>query len=558
MKKQILLFVLLALRQLCIIAGAGDDCQQALEATEGVNTAPYAPHWYSYTMKGNGNKLVISSVGFTDTDTYLYVYDSCDGNLLASSDDYMNYQSEVKIFGLESGTTVFICWAGYFSSEGFDWSLSEEEALEGDDCSLAVPVTEGINIAPHAPYWCYYTMKSSGKKLVISSVGYTQTNTYLSVYDGCDGDLLALNCDYIDNQSKVNIFDLDSGTTAYIYWADYYSTEGFDWSLSEEEVIEGDVCSLAVPVTEGINTAPHAPYWYIYTKKDTGKKLVISSVGYTDTDTYLKVYDSCDGNELAANDDAHSSQSEVKIFDLDSGTTVYIYWSDNYSPEGFDWSITEEEVIEGDICSLAVPATEGVNTTPYASYWFSYTMKASNKKLVVSSVGLTDEDTYLYVYDACDGIMLAYNDDFSSYQSEVEVLYLDIGTTIYINWNDVFSSEGFDWSLSEEDDNGLAIPVPEEKNSTPSVTLLRNYPNPFASETTFEYELRSSAQVNLSVYNLQGLLVHTILDTEIPAGKYTVVWNGSHCESGIYYYRFEVYDSLGKVHMESGKLIITD
>jgi hypothetical protein len=51
----------------CIYAGL--DCNAAIPAYDGVNTAPSQPHWYVYTVPGDG-QLNVSSIG-SGVDTYL-------------------------------------------------------------------------------------------------------------------------------------------------------------------------------------------------------------------------------------------------------------------------------------------------------------------------------------------------------------------------------------------------------------------------------------------------------------------------------------------------------
>jgi hypothetical protein len=74
--------------------------------------------------------------------------------------------------------------------------------------------------------------------------------------------------------------------------------------------------------------------------------------------------------------------------------------------------------------------------------------------------------------------------------------------------------------------------------------LEQNYPNPFNPTTKIQYRLLKSVKVNLSVYNVLGEKVISLVNTKQPAGQYEVVWDGrdnlgrSVC-SGLYFYRIE-------------------
>lgn len=56
--------------------------------------------------------------------------------------------------------------------------------------------------------------------------------------------------------------------------------------------------------------------------------------------------------------------------------------------------------------------------------------------------------------------------------------------------------------------------------------LYSNYPNPFNSMTTIVYELPIKARLNLTIYNLKGEKIKTLLDEDKHAGTYTTNWNG--------------------------------
>ena len=75
--------------------------------------------------------------------------------------------------------------------------------------------------------------------------------------------------------------------------------------------------------------------------------------------------------------------------------------------------------------------------------------------------------------------------------------------------------------------------------------LVQNYPNPFASATTIEYELQTPSPVVIAIYNALGQRVAEIELPLQPAGRQTITWNGldgngRKVSSGIYFYRLEV------------------
>jgi hypothetical protein len=66
-------------------------------------------------------------------------------------------------------------------------------------------------------------------------------------------------------------------------------------------------------------------------------------------------------------------------------------------------------------------------------------------------------------------------------------------------------------------------------------TLNRNYPNPFNPVTTLSFSIPIDSEVSLSIYNLQGREVATLVDANIDAGYHSVIWNANIQSSGVYF-----------------------
>jgi flagellar hook assembly protein FlgD len=66
-------------------------------------------------------------------------------------------------------------------------------------------------------------------------------------------------------------------------------------------------------------------------------------------------------------------------------------------------------------------------------------------------------------------------------------------------------------------------------------------PNPFNPQTTITYIVqRTSNIVKLHIYNTKGILVKTLVDKAMAAGKHGVVWNAADVPSGAYIARLTV------------------
>jgi hypothetical protein len=77
-------------------------------------------------------------------------------------------------------------------------------------------------------------------------------------------------------------------------------------------------------------------------------------------------------------------------------------------------------------------------------------------------------------------------------------------------------------------------------NIPPTYSLVTNYPNPFNPITTFSFAVPHLSHVTITVTNVLGQQIATIIDKEYPAGIYSQTWDATNLSSGIYFYKMQV------------------
>lgn len=115
------------------------------------------------------------------------------------------------------------------------------------------------------------------------------------------------------------------------------------------------------------------------------------------------------------------------------------------------------------------------------------------------------------------------------------------GTYFYwVSALDLLGNES-DFSSSDSATIEILVGINDKPQALETFKLYQNYPNPFNPTTTIEYFVQtiheSSQRVNLSIYNLLGQKVATLVDKKQSAGTYTVQWDASELSTGIYIYR---------------------
>ncbi len=84
-----------------------------------------------------------------------------------------------------------------------------------------------------------------------------------------------------------------------------------------------------------------------------------------------------------------------------------------------------------------------------------------------------------------------------------------------------------------------------------TIRLYQNYPNPFNQSTTIRFHLPKPDFVTLTVYDILGRKIETIVSGQHPAGEFRVEWTAKDLSSGIYFYRLQAGQFV-----ETKKLIV--
>jgi hypothetical protein len=81
------------------------------------------------------------------------------------------------------------------------------------------------------------------------------------------------------------------------------------------------------------------------------------------------------------------------------------------------------------------------------------------------------------------------------------------------------------------------------KSTSPKVptefALHPAHPNPFNPVTTIQFSVPSSSDVSMKIYDLQGRLVHILVDEKFSPGNHSITWNADGVSSGVYIVLFE-------------------
>ena len=117
--------------------------------------------------------------------------------------------------------------------------------------------------------------------------------------------------------------------------------------------------------------------------------------------------------------------------------------------------------------------------------------------------------------------------------------YTDVFTNDTISFGQGSSIALPGWAYKVYKKRGEITGISADDELAAEFVLSQNYPNPFNPVTTISYELPKESNITLTIYDITGRLVETLVDQKQNGGHYSIQWDTSLKSSGVYIYRIQ-------------------
>ncbi len=163
--------------------------------------------------------------------------------------------------------------------------------------------------------------------------------------------------------------------------------------------------------------------------------------------------------------------------------------------------------------------TSGMPNPPYQGYtWYGFDMSNPDSPVLKDSI----------VWNGATGIA---GDSIANDPRPRGIAFSPTGDTVYVGAFNVTGPGDIQMFVN------TATPVIEPPHTLPSsYSLSQNYPNPFNPTTKIDYTLKENGRVTITVYDVLGREVATLVNGVQSAGQHSVTFNASNFASGVYIY----------------------
>ena len=200
------------------------------------------------------------------------------------------------------------------------------------------------------------------------------------------------------------------------------------------------------------------------------------------------------------------------------------------------------------------------------SLLFAYYPKQT-KNSSIEEIGVLEDGTCIgavVVDEATEQILIYPLESSSRGTGEItfEIIYngrsLPVHQSEYLVYEDSQNDYVYKRIHSNEQFYSKVLLSADENQIIPNKHSLRqNYPNPFNPITNIAYSIPETEKVNLSIFNIKGQIVKTLVNETKQSGYYSVRWNGTNnsgikVASGLYFYKL----SAGKTILNKKMILL--
>ena len=245
---------------------------------------------------------------------------------------------------------------------------------------------------------------------------------------------------------------------------------------------------------------------------------------------------------------SETSQEIANVNNVMSGSNVSFTWSSLSLETEYEWYV---EVFDGNntITSPTWSFITEVEDSSLPVFLSSFTGVRTEKGIYLEWVVESELENAGFIIEKSPGLE---NGSFSEIASYVYMDELkgrgnasDIKIYSFVD-SDILNGHTYFYRLADVATNGAvtyhdAIRIISELD-IPDFSLQQNYPNPFNSVTTITFNLPKAIFVEITVFDVQGRNVQTLVNEHKTAGRHHFTFDASNLASGIYYYEMKTSD----------------
>jgi hypothetical protein len=344
-------------------------------------------------------------------------------------------------------------------------------------------------------------------------------------------------------------------------WNITFGDVEFDTAFSAQQTIDGGYIIIGYSF---VSTEYQTDSWLIKTDESGTIEWIQAFGGNADDQLYCVQQTSDNGYILSGTTHSYGSGSGdawlIKIDD--SGNEE---WNYTFGGSDGDFSHSVQQTTDG---GYILTGYTNSFAASYSDAWLIKTNELGIEEWNQTYDTNSDEETRSVLQTNDGGFIIAGCTNKFSY-SESDILIVKTDASGNEDWRLIYGNNGIDRanSILQISENEFAVLGFTQSTGSTDFWLLRlglvtginnsflpnnkifmnNFPNPFNPSTKIEFSLQNNSSIELSIFNIKGQKIKTLIQNDFVKGSHSILWNGvdeanNPVCSGIYFYKLKVND----------------
>ncbi|MCK4505338.1 MAG: T9SS type A sorting domain-containing protein [Candidatus Aegiribacteria sp.] len=436
------------------------------------------------------------------------VQQTTDGGYIIVGDTNSFGAGNFDVWLIKTDSEGDILWTKTFGGIGEERGFSVEQTTDGGYVITGMTSSFG---AGGFDIWLIRT-DSAGSTLWTKTFGGSFWDWATSVQQTTDGGYIITGMTESYGAGVWDVWLIKTDSNGESEWTRTFGAGNYDNGMSVRQTGDGGYIVLADTYSYG---AGSSDFWLIKTNS-SGISSWTRTFGGSNSERSHSVWQTVDGGYIITGDTKSYGSGDYDIWLVKTDSDGESIWTRTFGGVEEDCGCSVQQTSDGGYIVAGYTESIGAGNS---DVWLIRT--DDNGDTVWSkTIGGDDLDEGRSVDLTTDGGFIIAGNTYDYYAGEYNIYLIKLGS---------------ETSVSQP-----------QSGTVPELSDIHIYPNPFSQVTTIAFDVPSGVDeaVSLSIYDISGRIVTTLVDKPMETGSHSMVWNGTdeegcHVCSGVYFCRIE-------------------
>ncbi|NQV19434.1 MAG: T9SS type A sorting domain-containing protein [Armatimonadetes bacterium] len=459
---------------------------------------------YSIFAQNPPDTLWTETFGGSQSDAAYSVQQTTDGDYIITGYSESYGAGDRDFWLVKIDENGYEIWNQHYGGIESDFAFSGQQTTDGGFIIIGYTSSYGVGFDD---FWLVKTDENGNEEWNQTYGGYSY-EWASSVQQTSDGGYIISGCTLSYGAGGGNFWLVKTDENGNEQWNQTYGGNEYEWASSVQQTTDGGYIIAGWTESYG---AGGEDFWLVKTDEN-GNEQWNQTFGGNENDGALSVQTTTDGGYIVAGDTESFGAGGQDFWLVKTDENGIEEWNQTYGGDEWEWVYSVQQTTDEGYIIAGSTGTYGAGEH---DFWLVKTDEDGNDEWNQTFGGNDNERAFSVQQTIDEGYIIAgFTYSYGAGASDAWLVLLD--SEVRTENNDI----------------------------TSHCFLIQNYPNPFNPTTTISFSIQNNSNVELSIYNIKGQKVKTLISDQLSVGEHSVVWEGRDDDnlpvgSGIYFYQLK-------------------